>query len=417
VGFYRSTDGGDTWHDFFLSTWAINDAAIDGAYGFGDLVQVWQANGNIFRRTINATTGAQIGQSIIVNESPLDALEIVVDSNAETVPVGNEIFIACALYYNPGNQQNSLKAYRSADHGATWSPAVTLDTGPMGNGAAISHPHLSFARAGFPFFHVVYEKLGSLWHVRSTNAGTTWGVPQSLFPVTTASEVSVAAFGIFAVACGESPAGEVIYKNTTDAGVTWSATKVIDAADGGVRKPYVAWRGVYQAIYWSSGNSLATRFTTTPENQASWTAEEPASPNPTAYQPWGVGYGSSVLGAVYIRYDDDDRPYFISNTGTSTGVDDPPAVPPVAAALSAFPIPSSGPVTLVWSGGVPIESEILDAAGRRVGPRLAWTPIGEGSRAAWEGRDAQGRVLPAGVYFARIHTPAETRTTRIVLVR
>ena len=416
VGWYRSTDSGQTWANFLSSVWAINNASIGGAYGFNVLVQVWQAFGNIFRRTVDATTGAQIGQSVIVNESPLVALNIVVDSNAENGPPGAEDFIAAIVFHNPTNQQSSLKVYHSTDHGATWPNQFTLDTGPLNTPNAIGDVHLCFARAGYPFFHIVYWKQGNLWAVRSTNAGISWGAPQNLFAVSSNSAVSVAAFGIFATAVGESPTGEVVYKNTNDAGVTWSALKTIDAAQAGGRFPYIAFRGFYQVLYWTDGGLLATRATTTPDNQGSWSAEEPANLFPTAYQPWAVGHGTTI-GATYIRYDDDDRPYFISFPSATNGVDEPAASAPPPAKLSVFPLPAAGRVTLAWSQGQPAGGEIVDALGRQVAPLTGWTAEGSGASTAWEGLDTQGRPVAAGVYFARVPTASGLATQRIVIVR
>jgi len=415
VGWYRSTNGGQSWSPLATAIWLINDAVIGGAYGFNVLLEVWQVSGTIWQQTKDATTGAFIQEAPILDESPLVAQRVVVDSNAENGPPGAEDFIAAIVYHNPTNQQSSLKVYHTTDHGVTWVP-TTLDVGPVNAPNAIGDVHLCFARAGYPFFHIVYWKQGNLWAVRSNNAGVSWSAPQNLFPVSSISAVSVAAFGIFATAVGESPAGEVVYKNTTDGGSTWSALKTIDAAQAGGRYPYIAFRGVYQALYWTDGGRLVTRFTSTPDNAASWSAEEPASLFPTAYQPWAVGYGTSI-GAVYIRSDENNRPYFISFPSATNSVEDPAESVPRLARLTVFPLPASGPVTLAWSEGIPRSAEIVDALGRQVAPLTGWTADGIGASTTWEGHDVHGRPVAAGVYFARIPTPSGMATQRIVIVR
>jgi hypothetical protein len=55
--------------------------------------------------------------------------------------------------------------------------------------------------------------------------------------------------------------------------------------------------------------------------------------------------------------------------------------------------------------------DVFSSAGRRVG-QLSLTSSGE---AWWDGRDAAGRTLPSGVYFARLHTGGDP--VRIVKLR
>jgi hypothetical protein len=117
-----------------------------------------------------------------------------------------------------------------------------------------------------------------------------------------------------------------------------------------------------------------------------------------------------------VRYDDGDRPYFISRTGTPAAVaEDAPAPPAVL--LDVFPSPSSGPFHFVWAatGVSPAGGEILDVAGRRVALLPEWSIDGRGHVATWNGRDASGRPVPAGIYFARVETPGGGRTARLVV--
>jgi hypothetical protein len=60
---------------------------------------------------------------------------------------------------------------------------------------------------------------------------------------------------------------------------------------------------------------------------------------------------------------------------------------------------------------------VVDVTGRRV---CAWSGVADGGRdgrITWNGVDDGGRPLPAGVYFARLTTPADRQTTRVVLRR
>jgi len=59
---------------------------------------------------------------------------------------------------------------------------------------------------------------------------------------------------------------------------------------------------------------------------------------------------------------------------------------------------------------------IVNPAGRVV-RRLYQGQLGEGPMSMrWDGRDDQGRVQPAGIYFVRVQTPREASTRRVVLL-
>jgi len=69
---------------------------------------------------------------------------------------------------------------------------------------------------------------------------------------------------------------------------------------------------------------------------------------------------------------------------------------PIDPPLAIAPNPTRGPATLRGPAGARVA--LSDLAGRRVGS-LVLDPDG---RARWDGRDARGARLPAGLYFARL---------------
>ncbi len=103
----------------------------------------------------------------------------------------------------------------------------------------------------------------------------------------------------------------------------------------------------------------------------------------------------------------------------------PDAPPAPATGVAAFlerirPTPARGAATLRYTlaaSGV-VRVDILDAAGRHVRRVCdAWQMAGDHSL-VWDGRDERERPAPAGVYFARLATPAdEPQSRRIVLAR
>lgn len=80
------------------------------------------------------------------------------------------------------------------------------------------------------------------------------------------------------------------------------------------------------------------------------------------------------------------------------------------------PNPSDGPVRILYQPAIPAESgfvSILDAGGRRV-RTLVLPPH---SPVAWDGRDADGTPLPAGIYWLRGGGPASGLHERLVRIR
>jgi len=87
--------------------------------------------------------------------------------------------------------------------------------------------------------------------------------------------------------------------------------------------------------------------------------------------------------------------------------------------LAAWPNPFNPRVRIAWNDAAhgPTELGIYDARGRLV-TRLDAAGDGNGARSVtWDGRDGGGRALPAGIYRARVVTPAGAAGCALVLVR
>jgi hypothetical protein len=82
--------------------------------------------------------------------------------------------------------------------------------------------------------------------------------------------------------------------------------------------------------------------------------------------------------------------------------------------LMVAPNPSRGETSIHWSGwNAPVELRIYTPAGRTLVRRLL--PASALS-SRWDGTDASGRQLPAGVYFCRVSDGARETTSRVVLL-
>ena len=100
------------------------------------------------------------------------------------------------------------------------------------------------------------------------------------------------------------------------------------------------------------------------------------------------------------------------------GVEGGPGVP-VALRLAAEPNPTHGPVAFSIAAvedGVQT-LDVLDLSGRMVRHLSSgWQPRGT-RRLSWDGSDAGGGRLPAGVYLVRLRAGAHTALTRVTIVR
>lgn len=86
---------------------------------------------------------------------------------------------------------------------------------------------------------------------------------------------------------------------------------------------------------------------------------------------------------------------------------------------ASIPNPMTGSATIAYTlaRAEPVELSIFDLAGRRVA-RLVEGRMDEGRHSVrWNGRDATGRTLPAGVYQYRLTTPTLQQANTLVLVR
>lgn len=111
----------------------------------------------------------------------------------------------------------------------------------------------------------------------------------------------------------------------------------------------------------------------------------------------------------------------VEKTGCQIGIgvslDVPTGTPITGAGMRVEPNPARSRVRFVAEDGVAglAEVQVLDLQGRLVrhlGP--AW--LGTSGSLAWDGLDARGQQVAAGVYLARIRRGARLQTARVVLL-
>ena len=88
-------------------------------------------------------------------------------------------------------------------------------------------------------------------------------------------------------------------------------------------------------------------------------------------------------------------------------------------ALGVAPRPSRGVAEFFWQGAADGEGRrqsihVFDVTGRRL--RVLEVGTAAGGRVTWDGRDAEGRSVPAGLYYARLLSGSFHTQTRLVLL-
>jgi glucose/arabinose dehydrogenase len=150
---------------------------------------------------------------------------------------------------------------------------------------------------------------------------------------------------------------------------------------------------------------------------------------PVPGQPDGVNWATGIANVADWMVGPDGALYYVKQfpgeirrivyTGPQTAV--PGAVTSPAPLLRAFPNPLHGEtgVTLEFEidERADIEIDLFDQGGRRLhGFRAGAMEPGSG-RIVWDGRDARGREVPAGVYFVRLRANHREASLRIVVTR
>lgn len=102
--------------------------------------------------------------------------------------------------------------------------------------------------------------------------------------------------------------------------------------------------------------------------------------------------------------------------GTRTAVSNPP---PPAVRLEAWPNPFNPAVDLRFqaSRSGDVRLDVFDSRGRRVRTLLEGYRGAGPVRVRWDGRDAGGRPLPAGIYHARLAVGDERAVRKLVLAK
>jgi hypothetical protein len=102
-----------------------------------------------------------------------------------------------------------------------------------------------------------------------------------------------------------------------------------------------------------------------------------------------------------------------------TGVPDEPELPAVTKLMNPYPNPFNPHTTIRFDLAEParVEVAVFSVAGRRVRTLVSENRLPGVHEVVWDGRDADGRVVPSGLYFCRMSAGQYLETMRMTLIR
>jgi photosystem II stability/assembly factor-like uncharacterized protein len=331
--------------------------------------------------------------------------------------------------------------YETSDGGATWTEVPDLPAGMTGGicgmWAASESVVYGVGRYSMP--------AGVL---KTTDAGATWSHLDVSSWVTTLVDCwfPTPDFGFVVGSTGHFPdSSRAVVLRTTDGGATWDPRHVSSQLGGW------CWKISFPSA--SVGYVTVERFSEphfflkTTDGGSTWTE----LPGPVGVAEQGVGFVNEDLGwigghGVAVRVTTDGGITWAVQGNTLRNLNrvrvvheglayavgervyrysplDPTRVETLAASTIASlatapnPFDDSAAIRFSLSRAGEARVAVFDAAGRRVRTLREGLAAAGMHRLSWDGRDARGRDVPAGVYFVRLRTEDGTETRKVQRVR
>ena len=427
MGYSRSTDGGENWTDgvlgggHTLTSDPVVKSGNNGKWYYCYLGSPGPGGSDIDIYVSRSTdSGLTWGTPTTVSTNTAFDDKPYMDAR------GDEVLVAWADF---GSSPTKITVASSTDGGQTFGTNKVVSTNAgSGNGAC---PVIDDFGNYYVFWRDSFQE--SLWVAKSTDLGVTWAedfgiVAMDPLPtpqpggyrlVNLPSAASDPVTGDLVVVWNDEVFGDgdIASVRSTDFGATWSSpTRVND--DVGSEVQFFPWidfdpNGVAHIVWYDrreNGFDIDVYMTKSfdqgqtfePNVRVTAAPFSPILPSEGGAASFIGDYNgiSATADQIYPFYQDSregNQDVYVALVSQSTAdVDSETGSAFRAGAIRAIPSPFTDHVSLRLPAGSG-QVEIVTVEGRIV--RQMQTPTGN---AEWDGRDNSGRLLPAGVYFARI---------------
>jgi hypothetical protein len=432
IYYKRSTDGGLTWGTDTRLTNAVGDSWRPSIAVSGPMVHVVWTDvrlgggfGTVFyKRSTDA--GLTWQADIALTNSP--------DALYPSVAVSGSLVHVVWGDFRDGNWRIYYK--RSADGGASWSPDTRLTNG------AVSSLDASVAVSD-SVVHVVWQDLRDgnweIYYKRSTNAGVSWGTDTRLTTHSAVSDQpSIAVSGLLVhVVWRDDRDGntEIYAKRSADGGLSWGADIRLTNNTAISRYPSIATSDSVVHVVWQDdrdGPNGEIYYKRSTNAGVSWETDTRLTNNVGGSDLPSVAVSGPVVHVVWRDNRDDlnwEVYYKRNPTGNVTGVETISSEMPGAFNLyQNYPNPFNPSTHIRFSvqgsgfedrgSGFPVQGsrlvtlKVYDVLGREVATLVNESLLPGSYQVTF---DAEG--LASGVYVYRLMSEGFTQTKRMVLMR
>jgi hypothetical protein len=362
------------------------------------------------------------------------------------------------LFPEIGDSTRILFSY-STDHGATWAAPIRVsDVG--GNCYDDDDTVEGAVPAVGPNGEVYLAWAGhnNIYFDKSLDGGVTWGTDIVIatqvagwnisvpgiyrcngFPITVCDVSHSPYRGDIYVVYSDQPAGpsdtDIFFVKSTDGGATWTAPQQIIQEVGGHHQffPWVAIDPVTGNLYvdfydrrFVGGDTTEVFLAMSEDGGSSWSdfrvSETPFFPVANVFfgDYIGIAANNGKVYPMWTRMDNEDLSVWVALVDIPTGID---VAAPGGVSSSVlrqnYPNPFNPTTEIVFElrQRTDVELTIYDVEGRRVRTLVDRVVATGPCRVTWDGRDAGGNPVSSGVYFYTLHTPTETLTRKMTLLK
>jgi hypothetical protein len=434
ISYMRSTDGGNEWDSLInLEETGHIGARPDFSLFPGGMFVGW------FDEDLS-NFSTYIAYSYSQNGSVWHGPEYAFDTSISLYDLGtacynDSIYVAHIPFERDSTLYSPIRFFYSPDMGNTWSNEITV--GHLHDYANFLH----IARCAGTIYIVWASDnppIGAIHEVMavvSHDGGQTWSnVMQLSSPDTAVAQHTCIACdeesGNFAVGWMDAGSwhhfpGDLYIRITTDGGYTWMPESHA-TYDRWVWDSSIAIKGDSLWAVWNDADfqtygdgNAEICFSKTTDLGGSWSTYERLTYAPGfAHKPW-ISYDSGKLHVVWYE---DDRPpdstldIYYKRFEPEVGIgNEPDGNLPNRIVLAAYPNPFNSTTIITYSNLKGGEIDIYNINGQII--RKLGTDTNKEGQIKWDARDASGKKVSSGIYFARVSAPRGAMTVKLLYLK